>query len=124
MNWGRIAKGAAGVVGVVAAARVDPGLGAAAAAAIGGGGTAKIAGKLIESRLGVRPHKLAGPLAAAGVPAALASLGAIDLTRACDVVARVCADPEQLAAVIGALVVFLHQVVGGAGKVRGSPGAG
>lgn len=111
---GQILLGAAPVVaGVVA----GPGAAAVVAAGMGAAGLTKKAGKVIEEKgipdllePGHRPHKVAAPAVAVGLPMALASFLPPDvLDPIKDVACRVCENPLAL---VGVLTVFWHSMVG------------
>lgn len=111
MDIGKILKTVAMVAGPVVVGKVaGPEVGAAVALGLGSGGGAKALGKIVERKTGARPHKVAGPVAAVGVPAL--ALNLLDPDSA-----------HQLCTLIlpGLISLFTHQTSAGLEKAVAKP---
>ena len=111
---GQILLGAAPVVaGVVA----GPGAAAIVAAGMGAAGLTKKAGKKIEAKTGIRPHKVVAPAVAVGLPMALASFLPSEVMEPIrDIACKICDNPM---AIVGILTVFWHMMAGNLQKTGG-----
>lgn len=117
MNWGKAAGRVGALAATVATGMVNPSLGIAVGSSFFGAGAVKSAGKRME-RSGIRPiHHIGSPLAAVGLPVALAQAGIIDGGAICATVARLC-ETGGTPALVGAVAVLVHQLWSGAGKTR------
>ena len=103
-----------GAAPVVAGLVAGPGAGVIVAAGMGAAGLTKKAGHKIEEKTGLRPHKVAAPAVAVGLPMALASFLPNEVMEPIrDVACRVCDNPM---AIVGIVTVFWHTIVSGMGK--------
>lgn len=118
---GKILLGAAPVIaGVVA----GPGAGVIVAGVMGAAGLTKKAGKVIEEKgipdllePGHRPHKMAAPAVAVGLPLLLAPLIPQEIMDQIQGVAcQICDNPM---AIVGIVLVFWHSMVGNLQKLGG-----
>ena len=92
---------------VAVGAVASPAAGVLVATALGTGKAVKVAGHAIEERTGVRPHKVVGPVAVIGVPAALGHFVAPEaIDGLCALVTKAC-DGGSLAIVIPGVIAWL-----------------
>lgn len=121
MKIGKLLKAVGGVAATTAATAVNPLFGLAVGTAVGGSAS-KDAGKHLEEKTGLRLHKVGTPALVAGVPAVLAGTGAVDVTALCELATKVCENPALLGGALGAIIVFFHQLISGARRLRVEPG--
>lgn len=114
MNWKRT-LGAVAAAGATAGATViSPALGAVVGGALAAGAGTKAAGQALEARGLPALHKPLGPLAAVGGAVAVGQV--VDAEALCAAVQAACSQPEALVALLGVLIVGVHQLWAGATK--------